>query len=510
MNEAGALTTSERVWARDVTLWGEPGTPEIADRLGWLDIADRMLPLAGELEAWAGQIRESGLTNVVLLGMGGSSLGPEVLASTYGVDLTMLDSTDPDAVLGAVDSADLARTIFIVSSKSGGTIETLSHFKHFYELTGGNGAQFCAVTDPGSPLEQLAGEHGFCKVWLADPEIGGRYSVLSYFGLVPAALAGIPLTPLLERAVSAAESCRAPERNPGLLIGEKFGELARNGRDKLTFVVDPPFESFGLWVEQLVAESTGKRGRGMLPVAGEPLPDAAEVDEFGGDRVFVHIANSDQPHAANGELMQALELSAQPVFQLATSGPEDLGRLMFAFEFAIAVLGHELMINPFDQPNVQEAKDATKRVLASGDVALEFDSIKELAALLADASVPGYVAIMGYLEPGEPFEAAVSDLRQVIRAQTGVATTFGYGPRFLHSTGQLHKGGPPNGRFIQLIHDSGNDAAIPGESYGFRTLKHAQAIGDLEALKAHGRSAVCLELVGDATAALRSLIAELI
>jgi transaldolase / glucose-6-phosphate isomerase len=442
----------------------------------------------------------------LLLGMGGSSLGPEVLGVSYDKPLSMLDSTDPDAVIDALDPAKLTQTIFVVSSKSGGTVETMSHFKHFYEMTGGNGAQFVAVTDPGSPLEALANEKGFRKVWLADPNIGGRYSVLSYFGLVPAALAGVPIEGLLQHAVAAAQSCRAEDDNPGLLLGSKLGELSLAGRDKLTFIVDPPIDTYGLWVEQLIAESTGKEGRGILPVASEPIAKPEDVrDVYGDDRVFVHIANSASPNAANAATAGALQLAGQPVFSISITGPDDLGRLMFLLEFATAVAGHVLNINPFDQPNVQEAKDATKRVLESGDVEAPFDEPSALKALVDAASPPDYVATMAYLEPSADFDAAVDEFRVAIRAITKSATTFGYGPRFLHSTGQLHKGGPPTGNFIQFVHDGAADVPIPDADYSFKTLKHAQAIGDLQALQSHGRPVVRLQLTGEPAAALRVL-----
>ncbi len=509
MSATEGLTVAERVWARDESLWGGPGVPEIGNRLGWLDIADRMLADLGELESWIDEVRAAGLTNTLLLGMGGSSLGPEVLNLSFDAGLSMLDSTDPGAVLAAVAPAEIEKTIFVVSSKSGGTVETLSHFKHFYELTGGNGDQFVAVTDPGSPLEEIAKEKGFRKVWLADPNIGGRYSVLSYFGLVPAGLAGVPLRGVLEQAVGAAESCRKVDGNPGELLGTKFGELALAGRDKLTFIVDPPVDSFGLWVEQLIAESTGKEGRGILPVAGEPLAADTLVSEYGDDRVFVHIASTTSPNVDNAATVDALEQAGQPVFRLSASGPEDLGRLMFVFEFATAVAGHVLNINAFNQPNVQEAKDATKAVLESGNVDAPFDDPAKLAELVDPAAPPTYVAIMSYQQPSAEFDAAMDDFRARIRAKTRCATTFGYGPRFLHSTGQLHKGGPPEGSFIQLVHDGPEDVPIPGESFSFKTLKHAQAIGDHQALQQHGRPVVRLKLEGDAVAALKDLTNQL-
>ncbi|MBJ7354052.1 MAG: hypothetical protein JHC98_04440 [Thermoleophilaceae bacterium] len=514
MSVEQGLTTSERVWARDESLWGGPGVPEIGNRLGWLDIADRMAEALPDLEAFVAAVHADGLTNTVLLGMGGSSLGPEVLNLSFGGKLSMLDSTDPAAVLGTVSAADLPKTIFVVSSKSGGTIETLSHFKHFYELTGGNGAQFVAVTDPGSPLESLADEKGFRRVFQADPNIGGRYSVLSYFGLVPAALAGVPLRGVLESAIDAAKSCRLIDGNPGLLLGEKLGELSLAGRDKLTFIVDAPIDSYGLWVEQLIAESTGKHGKGVLPVAGEPITPPDLTGEYGVDRVFVHIADAANPDGDNAATVDALEQRGQPVFRMTSGGPDDLGRFMFLFEFAVAVIGHVLEINPFDQPNVQEAKDATQRVLAAAaasadGVTAPFDDPIALNTLVAGAGPPTYFAIMSYSQPDPAFDAAIDDLRRVIRAKTGSATTFGYGPRFLHSTGQLHKGGPPEGSFVQLVHDGPEDVPIPGESFSFKTLKHAQAIGDLEALKQHGRPVVRLKLSGDPAQAVRDLTASL-
>ncbi len=509
MSVEQGLTVSERVWSRDESLWGGPGVPEIGNRLGWLDIADRMAEALPDLESFVAEAHADGLTNTVLLGMGGSSLGPYVLNLTFGASLTTLDSTDPGAVLAAVSEADLAKTIFVVSSKSGGTIETLSHFKHFYELTGGNGAQFVAVTDPGSPLETIAEEHNFRKVFRADPNIGGRYSVLSYFGLVPAALAGVPLKGVLDQAIAAADACKLIDGNPGLLLGEKLGELSLAGRDKLTFIVDPPIDNYGIWVEQLIAESTGKHGKGILPVAGEPITVPELVQEYGVDRVFVHIASAENPDGEHAATVDALEQHGQPVFRLTANGPDDLGRFIFLFEFATAVVGHVLEINPFDQPNVQEAKDATKRVLDSGDVSAPFDEPSALNELIKNTKIPAYVAIMSYSQPSDEFDAAIDDLRRVIRAKTGSATTFGYGPRFLHSTGQLHKGGPPEGSFVQLVHDGPEDVPIPGESFSFKTLKHAQAIGDLQALQQHGRPVVRLELSGDAVQAVRDLTASL-
>ena len=500
---------AQRVWRRDPSLWGGPGVPEIEDRLGWLTVSETMLEHAPELHAFAEELRAEGFTDAVLLGMGGSSLGPEVIRQSYGevpggLRLQVLDSTHPDVVLSVQESVDLQRTLFIVSSKSGGTIETLSHYRHFKALARPD--QFVVVTDPGSPLERLAADDGLRRTFLNPPDIGGRYSVLSFFGLVPAALMGVNVEALLHRCQVAEQNCAhydSSESNSGLWLGAAVGEMARQSRDKLTFFVSPPIESFGLWVEQLVAESTGKHGRGILPVADEPL---GEPSVYGKDRVFAYLRNSDEPDERLDAGVDALAGAGHPTLTLATHGPADLGRIFFLAEFAVAVAGWVLEINPFDQPNVQEAKDATRRVLESGSVpSLGSADDAALRALLADANPPHYVAIMGYLAPSLELDAAVAELRSVIRDATGAAVTYGYGPRFLHSTGQLHKGGPPTGRFLQLVDDPRRDAEIPGESYTFGTLIAAQSAGDLQTLRAHGLPAERVKLEGDPVAATRSL-----
>lgn len=490
----------ERVFARDATLWGPPGSPEIADRLGWLDIPQRMLAEVDEIERWAGDMHAAGFTETVLLGMGGSSLGPEVLARAHGVTLTMLDSTDPAAVAAVSERVNLAEAMFVVSSKSGGTIETMSQFEHFWQLTGGDANRFCVVTDPGSPLAERALALGLARVWLADPEIGGRFSVLSHFGLVPAALAGIPLRPLLESAVAEMRGCAAPaNENAGLALGLELGRLAIEGHDKLTFAIGEPFSSFGLWAEQLIAESTGKSGRGILPVVGEPL---GAPEGYGDDRVFVHIRSD----ATFDERIAALSEAGHPAIEIdGYEGPAELGALFYMFEFATAIAGSVLDVNPFDQPNVQSAKDATNSVLASGEHVAPFDDPAGLPALLGGVETGGYVAILGYLAPSAGFDAAVAELRAAIRAHTGAATTFGYGPRYLHSTGQLHKGGRDGGVFLQLVSDDQSDLPIPGRDHGFSALKNAQATGDLHALRASSRPVLRLRLQGDPVAALREL-----
>ena len=466
--------------------------PEIGNRLGWLTISEKMLEHAGELREFADAARADGLEHAVLLGMGGSSLGPEVIRRSYGdvpdgMRLHVLDSTDPGAIRDVEQAVDLDKTLFIVSSKSGGTIETLSHMRYFYERTGGDGSRFCAVTDPGSPLVELARERGFRRVFENDPDIGGRYSVLSYFGLVPAVLRrrehrGRCSTRRRWPSRTARSSTR-PESNSGLWLGCVMGELAQHGRDKLTYVVSDPISSFGLWVEQLIAESTGKQGKGILPVADEPL---GPPEVYGDDRVFAYLRNEDEPD----EELDAADRGARPGRATrpppagSSAAPADLGRIFFFAEFATAVAGWALGINPFDQPNVQEAKDNTARILEGGPA--------RRGPGLARGAARGRGAAQVHrdhrLRSRRPrsMDAAVAELRVALRERTKCTTTFGYGPRYLHSTGQYHKGGPPNGLFIQLYQPADEDIEIPEAGYSFEHLKNAQALGDMQTLRAHG------------------------
>jgi transaldolase/glucose-6-phosphate isomerase len=510
VKQAGREDVARRAWAKDESLWGGPGVPEIGDRLGWLTISDAMVERVDELVEFAQGVAADGFKDAVLLGMGGSSLAPEVLWRTFGapneaLDLHVLDSTDPDAILEVQTQLDLAHTLFIVSTKSGGTIETLSLFAHFHALVP-DGQHFVAITDPGSTLVALAKQHNFRACFENDPNIGGRYSALSLFGLVPAALIGAPIHALLERAVIAEQAGAhfdSSASNPSLWLGLVIGELARRGRDKLTFVVGDAVSSFGLWVEQLVAESTGKHGRGILPVADEPLlaPEA-----YGSDRVFLQLRDAEQPDAQVDERLAALAAAGHPTLTLTVNAAEDLGWLFFTFEFATAVAGWVLEINPFDQPNVAEAKAATKRVLDAGaPPELPVGDADAVTALLGGGEPGDYIALMGYVTPSVEFDEAVAELRATLMERTKLATTFGYGPRFLHSTGQLHKGGPPVGRFLSLICDSDADVEIPGEPFSFRTLKNAQALGDLETLRTHKLPAEIVRLEGDPASALRKL-----
>jgi glucose-6-phosphate isomerase len=438
----------ERIWARDATVW--TGADE--DRwLGWLDEPKRMQERLDDVQAFAEDAR-SRFTTFVLLGMGGSSLAPEVLKRTFDAKgFHVLDTTHPAMIRHAEDSIDLDETLFLVSSKSGGTLETLSHFEYFWERTGGDGDRFVAITDPGSALEQLAKTRDL-RVFAGEPTIGGRYSALSPFGIVPAALMGIDVARLLANAERMAEASRG-DANPGLQLGLQLGEGWRNGRDKVT--INPNPGGFGLWVEQLVAESTGKQGKGLVP--------APDESPEGPDRQTASVEIVD-PYSIGGEF--------------------------FRWEFAVAVAGSILEINPFDQPNVQAAKDKTNEVLGSGDdPPLEPEG--SLEELLAGAEPPHYVAIQAFIDPIRERE-----LQPLIdRAHdTGCVVTRGLGPRYLHSTGQLHKGGPPTGLFVQVVDDTGDEIPIPGRDFGFGRLIRAQAEGDFRSLKERGRPIVRVRL----------------
>jgi transaldolase/glucose-6-phosphate isomerase len=472
-----------RIWQKDFTVW-RPHPTEIVDRLGWLTVHEVMHERIPELKEFAEGCAADGLTTVVLAGMGGSSLAPEVLRRTFGVapgmlDLVVLDSTHPDQVLAVERSVDLARTLFVVASKSGTTTETLSHFAHFWEVVP-NGHQFVAITDPGSPLESLAAERGFRKAFLNPPDIGGRYSALSYFGLVHGALIGMDLDGLLDRALEMAHACAAsvpPDESPGAWLGAVMGEAARAGRDKLTLVLPEAVRSFGYWVEQLIAESTGKEGTGIVPVEGEDLGD---LDAYGPDRLFVGLGG-DAERAA----LLPLEHAGHPCVLVPLADPVQLGAEFFRWEFATAVAGAVLGIHPFDQPNVQEAKEATKRLLAGGDFA--DPGYDDLRKLLNEVRQGDYLSIQAYLPRDPDTEARLRHVRMRLRDRLRVATTLGFGPRFLHSTGQLHKGGPNSGVFVQVVDPPAEDLAIPGQPYTFGRLIEAQAAGDLQSLRAHGR-----------------------
>jgi transaldolase/glucose-6-phosphate isomerase len=433
----------ERIWARDPTVWS--GADE--DRwLGWLDEPKRMLERVDELRRFAEEARTR-FETFVLLGMGGSSLAPEVLKRTFGVrTLHVLDTTHPAMIRHAQEQLDLERTMFIVSSKSGTTLETLSHFDYFWSEFG-SGEQFIAITDPGSALEQLATERGM-RVFAGEPTIGGRYSALSPFGIVPASLMAIDMERLLTNADRMAEACRG-DANPGLQLGLQLGDGWRAGRDKVC--IPETDGRFGLWAEQLIAESTGKQGKGLVPAPGE-RPDGPDRQE-----AEVHLADA---YSIGGEF--------------------------FRWEFAVAVAGSTLAINPFDQPDVQAAKDKTSEVLASGEEP-ELEPAGSLDELLEHAEPPNYIAIQAFIDPSR--EGELKPLADRAR-ETGCVVTQGLGPRYLHSTGQLHKGGPPTGLFVQVVDEPGEELPIPGREFGFRRLIRAQAEGDFRSLRERGRKAI--------------------
>jgi transaldolase/glucose-6-phosphate isomerase len=491
----------KRIWARDPTVWkDDPDTPEIRNRLGWLSVGEAMAQQVGALDALTDEVRAE-YSRVVLCGMGGSSLAPEVLWRTFGAapdhpSLHVLDSTDPRAVRQAELGGDLDKTLFIISSKSGTTQESDSFFRYFWERTGGRGSQFVAITDPGTPLERLAGERRFRRTFLNPPDIGGRYSALSFFGLVPAALIGVDVATLLHRAHRMAEACAAcvpVGENPGAWLGAILGEGARARRDKATFVLSRGIASFGLWAEQLIAESTGKEGKGILPVADEPL---GPPGVYGEDRVFVSMTLAGEADAGIESRLAELERAGHPVVHLRLDDRYDVGQEFFRWEFATAVAGAVLRINPFDQPNVAESKANTKAVLAERSAPSRAASGAELETFLAGIEPGHYLAIMAYLSPTPENDRRLAAIRLRLRDRLKVATTLGYGPRFLHSTGQLHKGGPAKGHFLQIVDRVRDDLPIPGEPFGFGELEAAQAEGDLVALRGRGRPAIRIDDVG--------------
>ena len=493
-----------RIAEKDAGLWKSNGSSEqeIRERLGWLQVADRMEERVPELEALRKELAGEGFTDAVLMGMGGSSLAPEVFRQTFGapkgaLDVHVLDTTDPAAIAAVERAIDVRKTIFIVASKSGTTLETLSHYRYFWKQAGEQGRQFIAITDPGTSLAEEASRRGFRRSFLNPPDIGGRYSALSYFGLVPAALGGVDLSGLLDRTATMVQACSPSVpvgENPGAWLGAVFAEAAKVGRDKVTIVAPPALKSFGVWAEQLIAESTGKEGKGLVPIADEAL---GGPDVYGSDRLFVRLALPGDNDPSAGRLA-ALSQAGHPVVTLKLSDPLALGAEFFRWEYAVAVAGAILGINVFDQPNVQEAKDLTKKVLSEGSPPTVGDGIRwagqqgatleaAIQALLGQVRAGDYVALLAFIAPGSEHDRALNAIRLAIRDKHRVATTVGYGPRYLHSTGQLHKGGPNTGVFLQVVGDDPKDLPIPGEKFTFGVLKQAQALGDFQALRNHGR-----------------------
>jgi transaldolase / glucose-6-phosphate isomerase len=537
-----------RLWKKDPTLWkSEPEHEQIiGNALGWLSVVETMQPHVGELVAFGEDIRKAGFEYGVVLGMGGSSLCPEVMARSFSrkdgyPQLYVLDSTVPTAIRHLEQKISVGNTLFIVASKSGTTTEPEMFYRYFYDRVkrvkgDAAGENFIAITDPGTQLLRDASRDHFRRVFLNMPDIGGRYSALSYFGMVPFAVMGGDVKALLARAAHTAHACTGPvsvTENPGARLGAILASLASSGRNKLTLIIPPPINALGLWIEQLIAESTGKEGKGIVPVAGEPL---GPPEVYSDDRIFAYVHTHSAKTGDTEEKLAALEAAGHPVLRHTLHDPLDLGEEFFLWEFATAIAGALLGIDAFDQPNVQESKDNTKRLLAEyvqngsftqqslivadntlrvfGDVETR-DALRRggsslpeiVAAHIARLNSGDYFAITQCIEELNNYEALLREIRVAVRDEKKVATTSGYAPRFLHSTGQLHKGGPDTGVFIQLTSDDINDIEIPGEKFSFAALKQAQALGDFESLASRHRRAIRIDLGGDVEKGLRRLLA---
>jgi transaldolase/glucose-6-phosphate isomerase len=534
-----------RLWARDASLWS--GTDE-ARWLGWLDVVQRSLHACSDLDEFARGVVADGFTHVVLLGMGGSSMAPEVLCHTFGVgtgfpQLTVLDSTDPAQIRAVQGSIDVEHTLFIISSKSGSSLEPNILKDYFYrcvvDRVGETDApgRFVAITDPGSSLDKLAGDEGFRRVFHGEPEIGGRFSALSNFGLVPAALIGVDCRRLLEQARTMVESCspgHAAADNPALLAGIIMGEAARQGRDKLTLVISPGLASLGAWLEQLVAESTGKQGKGIIPVDGEPLSNG---EGYGDDRLFAYLRLATGVDPEQDRAMEVLVAAGQPVMRIDIEDIYGLGQEFFRWEMATAVAGAVLGVNPFDQPDVEASKVESRKITAVCESGGSLPCLTPLAeeeslALYTDpantaalhalcgehAGVgdylqahlgrtgPGdYLALLAYLARNENNVRQLQSIRAMLRCHSQVATCIGFGPRFLHSTGQAYKGGSNTGVFLQLTSDAVQDLPVPGRHCTFGTVEAAQACGDFEVLAERGRRLLRVHLGADVDAGLEQL-----
>ena len=506
----------ENIWKRDPATWkAAPGSADaksIASRLGWLDVGDTMKPHMDAVHRLADQVRDEKFEAAYLLGMGGSSLCAEVVRAVFGIadgypQLHVLDTTDEQTLTAAASRMDPARTLFIVASKSGGTVEVASMERFFWsrmsEARGAEaGRHFVAITDPGTALQSLAEQRGYREVFINPADIGGRFSALSLFGLVPAAVIGAPVKTLLAGGAAMAEGCRQHNHtNAGLELGAFIGAAALEGRDKLTVALAPSFATLGLWIEQLVAESTGKHGKGSLPVVDERL---GRPEEYGNDRAFVSVAS--ESDAPDDERLSALEAAGHPVLRLSMRH-DGLGAEFFRWEFATAVAGAALGVNPFDEPNVSEAKDKTKALLAAYAANGRFDdqpgapSGAAVREILTSIRAGDYVAFLSYLPGESAIESTIAEIRAAIRARTKAASTFGLGPRYLHSTGQYHKGGPNTCVAFVLTADDETATAIPEAGYSFAILKRAQALGDVQALEAHGRRVLRLHFKDSSTAA---------
>jgi len=531
-----------RIWRKDPMLWSaDPSDrPSICRGLGWLHVAEKMDGNLRELAQFVDDIRAAGFRHVVHMGMGGSSLAPLTFQHTFApkpnaMTLTVLDTTDPVTIRRIEQESPLEETLFIVASKSGTTAEPLAFCDFFYDEVAKSlgekaGEHFVAITDPDSPLVNLARERQFRHCFLNYADIGGRYSALSFFGLVPATLMGVDVAELLNRAQRMAHACAASapvDENPGLCLGAVMGELAKRGRDKVTFIMPAALATLGMWLEQLLAESTGKQGTGLLPVAGEPLGDPAV---YGVDRQFIHLRLKGQDDDAQVKGVAALRDAGYPVVTIHLDDLLDLGQEFFRWEFAVAVAGAMLGINACNQPNVQESKDNTNRLLAvvadqgalprahpaitDGPLSLYADQagatvVDTLRRFLTGGNPGDYSAWLAYLTEDPATELPLQLLRRMVRDRLHLTTTMGYGPRYLHSTGQYHKGGLDTGLFIELTANVARDLPIPGKPYSFGTMQRAQALGDLEALRKHGRRVIRIDLGADVGEGLHALEAAM-
>ena len=554
IKRADAEQWTRKIWRKDAALWKaeEEHQKIIRNSLGWVTVIEQVSAAAEELAAFSARIRNDGFKHVMLLGMGGSSLCPEVFRRTFGKtpgfpELLVLDSTDPATVAAFEAKVDLARTLFIVASKSGSTVEPLMFYRYFFDrvrqLKGDKaGENFIAITDPGTKMEQMAKDDHFRRIFLNPADIGGRYSAMSFFGIIPAALQGFDFKTLIgrvERAMHACSPVVPAADNPAVRLGAIIGALAAEGRNKLTLTTDPEISSLGLWIEQLVAESTGKEGKGILPVAGEPL---GSPSVYGNDRMFVHIAvGLIDPEAENR--LRVLEAAGHPVVRRVLNDTLDLGEEFYLWEMATAVAGKILGINPFDQPNVKESKDNTDSLIedfkqhgkltdqslkpeARQHLAVEDNGLKVfcseatiqqlganrtvesfIGAHLKRAVAGNYIALCDYIQETDEHETLLQNIRLHLRDALRVATTTGYGPRFLHSTGQLHKGGDDSGVFIQITADDAKDVPLSGEPFSFGVLKQAQALGDFASLASRHRRAIRVHLGTDSVAGLKTLLA---
>jgi len=520
---------AKRLWRKDPTLWFDEPQPELSDRLGWLDLPPAMHEELTELTSFAAELKREETQHLVVLGMGGSSLAPEVFFRTFGSaagypELIVLDSTHPAAVQAIERQIDLAKTHFLVSSKSGTTTETLSFFRYFFDKAGGAGQEagihFSAVTDPGTPLEELAVERRFRRAFRAPADLGGRYSALSPFGLVPAAAIGMDTHQFLDRAWTLTESCAfcvPASKNPALRLGAALGELAQRGRDKLTFVTSPALSAFPDWLEQLVAESLGKGDKGIVPIVGEP---PAEPAAYANDRAFVYLNVEDDDEGEASQRLESLEKAGHPVIRICLRDRYDLSQEMFRWEMAIAAAGAVLGVHPFNQPNVELAKKLAREAMR-GDAAERSDINavhlpagvdqlqQSLSNLQSEARDGDYITIQAYLAPTHETTEMLQDIRLRLGRQGKLASSLGYGPRFLHSTGQLHKGGPNTGLFLQIVDEPQDDLAVPETDYTFRQLIEAQARGDYQALDQRERRILRVNVGPEPLDGLKQLVGAL-